>query len=568
MLTLVLLGLVSGLITGVSPCVLPMIPIVFVAGGTGDTGRAEGRAVWLRPAMIIVGIVVSFGSIALLGTLLLSLLGLPTDLLRWAGIVLLALVGLSLVFPQVAHIVEKPFARIPAWTPGDKRGVLGPLLMGIGLGTLYVPCAGPVLAAISVAGATAEIGWRTVVLTASFALGAAVPLAFFAMAGTSMAKRLAAYRQRQRAFRVGGGVVLLVMAVAIAVNAPAALQRAIPGYTASAERAIARQQSVLDAVAPGGPAPAGWASCADHQARLGTCGPAPELASAGPWLNTGDRPRSISGLRGSVVLIDFWTYSCINCQRDAPYVKRWDAAYRDAGLAVIGVHTPEFAFEHDPANVAAAVKAEGIGYPVVQDNDFAIWNAYRNRYWPAKYLIDATGTVRAMSFGEGQYAAMESAIRDLLRESAPAVALPAPVTAGADPERSTSVTPEVYLGAARGRTSYRGDGDLVAGRQQRFRLGAVQPVDTFGLDGVFDVRDEAVTAADRARVRVQTRGAKVFTVLSGHGSVTVHTGAGADRVIAVDGVPRLYPIVDGKPAPRTVELSLSPGISVYTFTFG
>ncbi|MFW0791015.1 cytochrome c biogenesis protein DipZ [Gordonia sp. CPCC 205333] len=568
MVTLALLGLISGLITGVSPCVLPMIPIVFVAGGAGEERKATARSTWHRPLLIIFGIVISFGTIALVGTLVLSLLGLPTGLLRWAGIVLLALVGVSLIVPQVAHLLEKPFAKLPSWTPGRSDGVFGPLLLGLGLGTLYVPCAGPVLAAISIAGATAEIGWQTVVLTISFALGAAIPLAFFALAGASMTSRLGAYRKRQKAFRIGGGVILVVMAVAIAANLPATLQRLVPSYTSGVERVIARQDAVTNALRPAGSAGLRTDVCAEASGRLADCGAAPEFRGGAQWFNTDGRALTVAGLRGKVVLVDFWTYSCINCQRDAPYVKKWYDAYRSAGLVVVGVHTPEFAFERDAGNVGHAVQDEGIGYPVVQDNDFAVWNAYRNLYWPAKYLVDGTGNVRATAFGEGNYANTEANIRALLRQANPSVTLHAAVTGGVDTSSSAPTTPEIYLGAARGAASYRGTGDLTVGRGKTFMLNAIQPIDTFSVGGRFDVADESITAVSEASVRVNTRAAKVFTVLSGTGTLRVHSVGMADKEIGVSGTPRLYTLVDAQSAQRVLDIRYSPGISVYTFTFG
>ncbi|NMO01048.1 cytochrome c biogenesis protein DipZ [Gordonia sp. TBRC 11910] len=568
MVTLALLGLLSGLITGVSPCVLPMIPIVFVAGGTGDAAPTSQRATWLRPVLIIVGIVISFGGIALLGTLTLSLLGLPTGLLRWTGIVLLALIGVSLIVPQVAHVLEKPFSRLPSWTPGRSDSTFGPLLLGLGLGTLYVPCAGPVLAAISVAGATADIGWQTVVLTISFATGAAIPLVFFALAGASMTARLTAYRKRQRAFRVAGGVVLIVMAVAIAANLPAVVQRLVPSYTNGVEQAIARQDAVTGALRAGG-AGGSLDKCVAHPGTVADCGAAPEFSGTGQWFNTaGGAPLTMNGLRGKVVLIDFWTYSCINCQRDAPYVKKWYDAYHAAGLVVIGVHTPEFAFEHDAGNVASAVRDEGIRYPVVQDNDFAVWNAYHNLYWPAKYLIDARGMVRATAFGEGDYANTEANLRSLLRAADPTVSLPTAVTGGVDEVTSGPTSPEMYLGAARGATSYQGGDELAVGTGKAFTLDAAQPQDSFSLGGRFDVADESVTAGDGARIRVNTRGAKVYSVLSGTGVLQVHTPGMPDKTIQVSGTPRLYPLVDGSSAQRVLDIDVSKGISVYTFTFG
>lgn len=564
MVTLALLGLLSGVITGVSPCVLPMIPIVFVAGSAVDDGARPAAARWRRAALIIVGIVVSFGSIALLGTLVLSALGLPPGLLRWTGIVLLALVGISLIVPRVAQVLERPFTHLPSWTPGRTDGALGPLLLGLGLGTLYVPCAGPVLAAISVAGATATIGWQTVVLTISFAAGAAIPLAFFALAGASMTARLSAYRRRQKVFRIAGGVVLVAMAVAIAANLPATLQRLVPGYTSGVEQAIARQDAVTAALRSGG----GSLDACASTTGLADCGAAPEFPRADRWFNTGGRPLTLAQLHQKVVLIDFWTYSCINCQRDAPYVRKWYDTYRSAGLVVIGVHTPEFAFEHDPANVGSAIADEKIAYPVVQDNDFAVWNSYRNLYWPAKYLIDGTGRVRASAFGEGGYANTEVNIRALLRAANPSVTLPAAVTGGVDQSSSAPTSPEMYLGAARGASAYQGGGWLTAGNGQTFTLNPMQPVDTFSIGGRFDVTDESITSVADARVRVSTRGAKVFTVLSGTGTLHVHATGMPDKTINVSGTPRLYRLVDGEPATRVLDLAYSAGISVYTFTFG
>ncbi|GAB18626.1 hypothetical protein GOEFS_060_00190 [Gordonia effusa NBRC 100432] len=568
MVTLALLGVISGLITGVSPCVLPMIPIVFVTGGTSENQKTSSRPNWLRPVLIIIGIVISFGTIALLGTLVLSLLGLPTGLLRWLGIALLALVGVSLIVPKVAHALEKPFAKLPSWTPGHSDGVLGPLLLGLGLGTLYVPCAGPVLAAISVAGATAEIGWQTVVLTISFALGAAIPLAFFALAGASMTSRLGAYRRRQRAFRLGGGVILVAMAVAIAANLPATLQRLVPSYTSGVERVIARQDAVTDALRPAGASGPRIDLCAKNSGNIADCGAAPEFSGGGRWFNTSGQPLTKAGLRGKVVLVDFWTYSCINCQRDAPYVKKWYDAYRSAGLVVIGVHTPEFAFEHDAGNVGRAIADEGIAYPVVQDNNFAVWNAYRNLYWPAKYLIDGAGNIRATAFGEGNYANTEGNIRTLLRQANPSVTLPKAVTGGVDTVSSAPTTPEIYLGAARGATSYQGSGDLTTGSGKMFTLNAVQPVDTFSVGGRFDVAGESITSVSDAHVRVNTRAAKVFTVLSGTGTLRIHSAGIADKTIDVSGTPRLYTLIDAASAQRVLDISYTPGISVYTFTFG
>ncbi|WP_375002359.1 cytochrome c biogenesis protein CcdA [Gordonia sp. PS3] len=569
MLTMILVGLAGGLVTGVSPCVLPMIPIIFVTGGA-QTGTRETSASPGRAIAIIGGIVVSFSLITLLGTLVLAALGLPSGLLRWTGIVLLVLIGLGMLIPSVAHVLERPFARLPGWTPKGRGGRAAPFLLGLGLGTLYVPCAGPVLAAISVAGATGDIGWRTVVLTVSFAVGAALPLAVFAVAGASLAKRLAAYRRRQRTFRAVGGVILIGLAVALVFDAPARLQAAIPSYTASVDRALSQSDAVNRAL---GRQTGGAAACTGGDG-LADCGSAADFTGGGRWFNTpGGAPLTVAGLRGKVVLVDFWTYSCINCLRDGPHVRQWWDAYRTSGLEIVGVHTPEFAFEKDSGNVAAAIGDEHIGYPVVQDNDYAIWNAYGNRYWPAKYLIDAHGTVRAVSYGEGGYEEMEQRIRTLLHEASPERALPAPVSGatvsagdlGGGPA-SGPISPEMYVSASRSEGSYAG-GALTVGRRT-FSFGADSKPSTYALAGEFDVTDESVRAVDAARIRLDSTASSVNAVLGGTGRAVVHTPGAPDRTIDVSVPPRLYNLADDGYRHRDTTIDLSDGLEVYSFTFG
>ncbi len=561
MLAVILVGLAGGLVTGVSPCVLPMLPIVFVTGGSGEDAGTRNR--WRTPA-IIGGIVTSFSLISLLGTLVLSALGLPDSILRWTGIVLLTLIGVGLIVPSVSHLLERPFARLPSFTSSGRGGRFAPYVLGIGLGTLYVPCAGPVLAAISVAGATGQIGWRTVVLTVSFAVGAALPLAVFAAAGASLGRRLAAYRSRQQTFRRVGGVVLIGLAVALVFDAPARLQAALPGYTASADRALSNSDAVNDAL---GRSTAGPGACRGEEDGLADCGVAPSFDGGGRWFNTANgQELTAADVRGKVVLVDFWTYSCINCLRDGPHVRRWYDAYRDAGLVVVGVHTPEFAFEKDAGNVASAIASEHIAYPVVQDNDFAIWQSFANRYWPAKYLIDVTGRIRSASFGEGRYREVESNIRELLMAASPGVRLPAAVDVD-DRSATGPVSPEMYLQPARSAGSYAGSPGLTEGSRD-YAFDAEQPADTFGLDGAFDVTAESVVGRGNSRIRLASTADDVNAVLGGEGRVTVHQPGRPDRVIDVSGTPRLYRLADGGDRTRLLTFDVGTGVAAYTFTFG
>ncbi|GAA2805829.1 cytochrome c biogenesis protein CcdA [Kribbella solani] len=564
MTTLALIGLIGGLITGVSPCVLPMLPIIFFAGTGGAVPVGKRRDV--RPVKIIAGIVVSFSVFTLTGSVILSALGLPDSFLRWIGLTVLGLVGLGLIFPALGHLIERPFYRLPKLNRQDG----GAFVLGLGLGTLYVPCAGPVLAAITVAGATGHIGWRTVVLTVSFAIGAALPLLIFASAGSRISQRVKAYRDRARGFRIAGGVVMLALAVALAFNLTDVLQRALPSYTSGLEQKVAENKTVQGALAPAiGDASTELSKCTPGAAELAECGPAPAIQGTQKWFNTPDgQPVELSRLRGKVVLIDFWAYSCINCQRATPYLVAWDKAYRAAGLEIIGVHSPEFAFEKDAGNVAAAIRSAGIRYPVAQDNNLATWTAYRNQYWPAKYLIDANGVVRSIKFGEGSYGQTENQLRQLLTAANPGVRLPAPVAVQAV-AAGKDLTPETYLGYSRSQ-NFKGTGSLAPRKTPTaFSLNAYQPDDTYSLGGRWIVGTQNVTATSGSQTRLNYRAAKVYHVLSGHGTVTISAPGQADRRIVVTGTPNAYQIVDNPTVERgTITLTYSAGISAYTFSFG
>jgi thiol-disulfide isomerase/thioredoxin len=289
---------------------------------------------------------------------------------------------------------------------------------------LYVPCAGPILAALTVVGATHRVGLTAVILAAAFAVGTAMPLVAVAVAGGQLTGRVAAIRRHATQARAVGGVVLVAMAVAIAANAFAGLQRDLPGYS-TALQGSAKIREQLNGLT--GVPQTSLTKCNANATTLVNCGPAPNFKGITAWLNTpGGRPLSIRELRGKVVLVDFWTYSCINCQRTLPHVEAWYKEYARYGLVVVGVHTPEFAFEHVVTNVRAQAAALGVRYPVAIDDDYATWNAYDNEYWPADYLIGPSGDVQHVHFGEGDYATTEHLIRELLVAAHPGRSLPPP----------------------------------------------------------------------------------------------------------------------------------------------
>ncbi len=564
-MTLVLIGLVGGIITGLSPCVLPVLPVVFLGGGSAEAdGKAGTESARRRPYLVVLGLTLSFAVFTLFGTLILASLHLPDDAIRWAGLVLLVAVGLGLLVPALGHLLERPFYRFPQRVSGANGNGF---VLGIALGAVFVPCAGPVLAAITVAGATDHFGYRTVGLTLGFAVGTAIPLLAFALAGRSITQRLGAFRRHQGAFRAVSGVVMIVLAVLLTFNISDIIQRDLPNYT----QAVGNSLEKGAAAAPQGGS--GGASLQDCQTAalyggsggLEQCGAAPAFAGIQQWLNTpGGKPESLAALKGKVVLVDFWAYSCINCQRELPHVEAWYQDYAADGLVVIGVHTPEYAFEHVPSNVDAGVQRLGLTFPVALDNSLDTWNAYDNQSWPAAYLIDATGQIRHISIGEGDYTGEEQLIRQLLSAAHPGLALPKatglPDTTPNDPNQ----TPETYLGADRVQ-GYSGSTTYATGQ---FAEPASLPANTYGLSGAWTIGQQAITAGKGAGIKLAFHASDVYLDVGGSGTLTVSSG-GASRVIRVSGAPDIYTVATEHPAQNgTVTIRLSPGLQAYSFTFG
>ena len=560
--SLVVIGLLGGLITGISPCVLPVLPVILLSAGAqgarGGGGEPDGGlASRFHPYLVVTGLVVSFTVFTLLGSTLLSLLHLPQDLIRWVGIIMLALIGLGMMVPRVMEVLERPFARFQRF--GGSKNPSNGFLLGLVLGAAYVPCAGPVLAAVAVAGATGRIGVDTVALALSFAVGTAIPLLAFALAGRGITERIRAFRTRQRAIRITAGVVMLGLSVALVLDAPAALQRRLPDYTASLQ---ARTDELLHGDSSSG-------TCRPGAATLGDCGPLPAIDGTVAWLNTpGNQPLTQKDRSGKVTLVDFFAYSCINCQRSIPGVEKLHQTYAEYGLQVIGVHSPEYAFEKEVDNVRGGVERLGITYPVAVDSNLTTWSNFNNHYWPAHYLADAQGNVRQTHVGEGGEATTEKHVRELLKQANPNVSLPAPVFSEVDDDAGTDSprTPETYLGSSR--ASGFAQGALQKGRHS-FSFPSDLKADTFALDGTWKDDSQSIAPADGpGRLRLSYRGNQVNLVVSGEGDLTWRVN-GRTHTAHVSGVPNGMELVrTNEVGSGVLELQASPGLELYSFTFG
>jgi cytochrome c biogenesis protein CcdA/thiol-disulfide isomerase/thioredoxin len=597
MVLLMLFGLLAGAGTALSPCVLPVLPIALSAGATG------GRR---RPLGIVVGLTASFTFATVALVYVLSALGLPDDLLRTVAIVVLLAFGGALLVPPLAARVEGWLSRFAgragvAGASGDGFG--SGVLLGASLGLVYAPCAGPVLAGVITVSASQAFTTGRLAVALSYGIGSALVLYALMIGGRRLTAPLA---RRSGRLQMAMGAVMVIVALAMLGNYDLRFQSAIakdlPGFlvdpTKSLETTAAAHSALVDlnggqhgvgaAVAKAQQTGAGEVANGDGpitrssrtpHLKLPVIATAPELTGTQRWFNTpGGRPLSLGGLRGHVVLVDFWTYSCINCLRTLPYLEAWDRRYRADGLTIIGVHTPEFAFEKDASNVQAAIAREGIRYPVVQDNDRATWDAYGNEYWPAEYLIDARGRIRYADFGEGGYGKKEQVIRALLADAGRRVGAGESGARGLMPTDGVT-TPETYLGADRAERFV--NGTILPGPQD-FGTPPAPPQDHLAYGGRWDVGGELATAGAGATLDLTFGAAHVYVVLGspGHprrmrvlldGRPISRALAGADvhgGVVTVSGQ-RLYALVS-LPRDEVHRLALEPdpGVTGYSFTFG
>ena len=534
------IAFLAGIVTAISPCVYPVLPIIFAGGASG------GRR---RPYAIIAGLVVTFVLSLLFVGWLLDRLGLPADFLRKVSIGFLLLFAATLLIPPLARVIERPLLRFSRRPSGDLGGGF---LLGASLGLLFVPCGGPVLGFITTQTASLA-GGKRVGLAVAYALGAAVPMLLLALGGRRAAGRIRALSLQGPVARAILGGVMALSALLIAFNVDKALQTKIGDYThwlQKAERSCSARKQLGQRCLTSQPA----------SSALKNYGPAPNFRGISTWINS--KPETVSSLRGKVVLVDFWTYSCINCLRTLPHLKAWDAAYRKAGLRIVGVHTPEFAFEHVPSNVRKATRELGVRYAVAVDNGYKTWDAYQNGAWPTEYLVDRRGDIREIKEGEGNYDDTERTIRKLLGEPAQAQ-----LASVADATPQHPMTPESYLGWER-LQRYSGS-QLVPGRVVPYKFPRTVPLNTLAYDGLWKVERQRIVAVDRARLRLSFLAQHVYLVLGGTGSLQVLVDGKPVRTIEVGGLNRLYTLLS-YPNVREglLELRFAPTVTAYAFTFG
>jgi cytochrome c biogenesis protein CcdA/thiol-disulfide isomerase/thioredoxin len=605
-MALFLLAYLGGVLTIVSPCILPVLPFVF----------ARADRPFVRGGLpMLVGMAVTFAAIATLAAVAGGWAVETNQYGRAAAIALLALFGLTLVFPGLADRLARPLVALGArlsrsaeGTASDRPAVLPSLLLGVATGLLWAPCAGPVLGLILTGAALQGASIGTSLLLLAYAAGAATSLALALLVG---GRAFAAMKRSLGAgewIRRGLGVAVLAAVAAIVLGLDTGiLTRISTASTAALEQGLldrfgVRSNAPSSVVMNGGPAMMGGnpammnggpammikGKSAAGDADLAVEGALPPLAGATEWLNS--PPLTADGLKGKIVLVDFWTYSCINCLRAIPYVRAWADKYKDQGLVVIGVHAPEFAFEKNVKNVRSAVADLKIDYPVAIDNDYAIWRAFNNQYWPAHYFMDAQGRIRHHHFGEGDYDESERVIQQLLAETGKtgvAEDLVAVNASGAEaaPDMSNVGSPETYVGYDRAENFISPGGAV---QDARHVYAAATPrLNEWALSGDWTVGKEEAILNEKGGSIVYRFHARDLHLVLGPGPdgkptqfrVTIDgmapganhgTDADADGQGIVTGQ-RLHQLIrqSGDISDHTFEIEfLDPGVAAYAFTFG
>ena len=541
MLLLLGFSFLAGVFTVLSPCILPILPAILSAGTT------QGK---LRPLGIIVGLICSFSFFTLSLTAIVHATGISPNALRYAAILLIFLFGLVMIFPRLSNgfaRIAAPFADLGQRLQGAKpsAGFGGGIIFGAALGLLWTPCAGPILAAITTLVATHAINLLTVFMTISYSIGAGIPMFLIAYGGSRIIQSSRFLSQHAEGIRQTFGVIMVGVAVVLTLHWDMLLEQKLSRFIPSSMvESNAKVQQQLQKIR------------GEKTEMMGDFGKAPELVGITGWINS--PPLSLEELRGKVVLVDFWTYSCINCLRTLPYLEKWYADYKDQGLVILGVHTPEFEFEKNPQNVAAAVKRLGVDYPVALDNNYQTWQAFHNNYWPAHYLIDQEGNIRMEHFGEGSYAATENEIRQLLGL--------APLEISEVQVPSMPITPETYLGFSRGHSYIQ---EIKAG-ERVYDYTQTLGDDQVGLKGPWEVEEESITPqGDDCYLNLNFLAKKVYLVLSGSSQepIKVFLDGNSAGEIYMDG-DKKYDIVSTTYRRHQLSLKIPQGIHVYAFTFG
>ncbi len=575
MIVLISFAFLAGVVTILSPCILPILPIVLSSSVSGGKRRPFG---------VVTGFIISFTFFTLFLTAIVKAIGIPADSLRVLSVLVVGLFGVSLLVPRFQLEMEKLFSKLSGIVPTSTsgQGFFGGLLVGISIGLIWTPCVGPILASVISLALTGEVTQASFMITLAYSVGTALPMLAILYGGKGLLSRVPTLVSNTGKIQKAFGMLMILTAIGIHFNYDRKIQTfvldAFPSYGTGLTKleenqAVQKELQSLRGDANGK---------SEEKGRpmfemLEEEGTAPNLIPGGEWVNSD--PLTLEQLRGKVVLIDFWTYTCINCIRTLPYLKSWNEKYGDEGLVIIGVHTPEFEFEKDINNLKDAVNDFELTYPIMQDNDYATWRAYDNHYWPAKYLIDAKGNIRYHHYGEGDYDETEKVIQTLLKEAGTEVNQ----TTIDNPEYTiTARTPELYLGY--GRIEYfQSPERIIQNAPQEYSAPNTLLPNRFAYTSTWEIGEEYAKPTQGGSLILNFEASEVFLVMrskNGAGRIEVTldgqtvdaTNKGADvddGIITVD-KDRLYKLIRlDSPGKHTLKLIFQDNnLELFAFTFG
>lgn len=572
MILLIVFAFLAGLVTVLSPCILPILPVILTST---IGGKNIGKS---RPLGVVAGFVMSFTFFTLFLSKIVELSGISGDILRSLSVVVIAGFGLTLLVPKIQMYVEIMFSKVVAFVPNsqNKEGFWGGVLIGLSVGLLWTPCVGPILASVISLAITGRVTFDAFLITLAYSIGTAIPMFLVMWGGQGVLHKVPWLLKNLGLVQKIFGVVMVVTAIGIFFEVDRKFQtfvlKTFPSYgtglTKLEDNPWVKEQ--LELFGKKENATNMEESILKNSQKI----IAPELIPGGEWFNSS--PVTLEQLKGKVVIVDFWTYSCINCQRTLPYLKNWYEKYKDKGLVIIGVHSPEFEFEKNKNNVGRAIKDFGITYPVVQDNNFATWRAYQNQYWPAKYFIDKEGNIRYWHFGEGGYDESEKVIQELLKEAG---AMNVPSGTNNPTYTLNAKTHETYLGYGRMENFSSGE-SINKDAINQYTFPQRLDENEFAFEGSWMAGEEYSSPGQGAKLEMDFNAGEVYLVMRSSekesrvkvwvdDQVQFLGEDNHDGVVTVD-ADRLYKLVKMEtPGRHTLKLEFEDdNCEVFAFTFG
>ena len=585
--SLELLAFLAGGLTVLSPCILPILPALLSASASSRNPH--------RPFWIVLGLCLSFALFSTIFALFKNFLGLSNEALRGTALVILTFFGITLLFPRLWEKVGSNISTFAQKLPivsslSGESGPMGTIVLGAALGLVWAPCAGPVLGIILTLATAQSTFLSTFILMGGYAIGASIPMLLIGYGGQRLTQKVLRFRVLGAVAPKVLGVLTLGTVLGLYFNLDTVLYAHLPDaffLSSRIEKKLVekkRELPIEESALADEHAPSMVSMNQKTPSSLPVEGTMPAFKGITAWLNS--TPLTRKDLRGKIVLVDFWTYSCINCIRTLPHVKEWYEKYKDQGFVVIGVHTPEFAFEKKVSNVRKALADFNITYPVAVDSNYGTWNAYANHFWPADYLVDSQGRIREVHFGEGHYRKSEEAIRSLLAEAGLLKEGVSRSVSRDSMDYSAIESPETYLGYSRA-TNFDSPEGVDSDEVKDYTTPSDLPLNHWALQGVWDITGEKIRAdAGSGSISFRFQAPKLNIVMKGIGNGTSARifldGSPLDsrnfgKDVSPDGTVRihdakLYNLVSLSPGDRKNHLFeirfIKPKVEVYTFTFG